>query len=357
VVAERGSVTVNMLVVADCQFVRSDVNGLTILRVRADVTRSRFNTSFRGAFAVESEGLFFSKNYIYLCRSNGVEVRSDTTDATPPLRCETVIAENVISSISVTDSESTGYQGNGVNLYKVTGVTVRDNFISGCAFSAVRANGCSDVVVSGNHCMSSGENAIFVESFRTDGTLSSRAYAAVISNNVIDGAGNGVSVGNFLDHGGRLASIVGNVVRNVTQKVIMGEEQNLYVTSGTAIGCEADAVVSGNVVETARWGLSLGTNDSTRDITATGNVIRSTMAGIGVGASTGAKAVIVANNIISGYTAGAVRVARYLGTQTSIGQANAGLVVNTSVPDLVSFTENIYQNVYVEGNVHRASAA
>ena len=36
---------------------------------------------------------------------------------------------------------------------------------------------------------------------------------AVIADNVVDGAGNGISVTNF-NEGGRLASVRGNIVRN-----------------------------------------------------------------------------------------------------------------------------------------------
>ncbi|MGO8105598.1 TIGR03808 family TAT-translocated repetitive protein, partial [Rhizobium leguminosarum] len=62
------------------------------------------------------------------------------------------------------------------------------------------------VTASSHQCRRSGETAIYVE-FAFEG--------AVVSDNMIDGAANGISIANF-DEGGRLASVTGNVVRNLT---------------------------------------------------------------------------------------------------------------------------------------------
>jgi putative cofactor-binding repeat protein len=92
----------------------------------------------------------------------------------------------------------------------------------------------------------------------------------VVSGNMIDGAANGISIANF-DKGGRLASVTGNVVRNLTLKGPYQHELGF----GIGIAAEADTLVSGNVIEGApRWGMQLGWGPYLRNLVVTGNVIR-----------------------------------------------------------------------------------
>ena len=77
---------------------------------------------------------------------------------------------------------------------------------------------------------------------------------AVIADNVIDGAGSGISVTNFKE-GGRLASVRGNVVRNCRARIAGTAPE----TEGFGIGVEADTAVAGNVIENAQTaGISAG---------------------------------------------------------------------------------------------------
>ena len=74
---------------------------------------------------------------------------------------------------------------------------IADNSVADCAFSAIRANSCGNLQVTGNTCLRSGETAIYAE-FTFEG--------AVITGNIVDGAANGISVVNF-NEGGRLAVV------------------------------------------------------------------------------------------------------------------------------------------------------
>src|SRR5690606_35792467 len=100
------------------------------------------------------------------------------------------------------DLGGTGQWGNGINVFRAGNVVVAGNMVSDCAFSAIRSNGGSNVQITGNQCLRSGDTAIYSE-FVFEGAL--------ISANVVDGAANGISIVNF-NEGGRLAVCSSNLV-------------------------------------------------------------------------------------------------------------------------------------------------
>ena len=70
---------------------------------------------------------------------------------------------------------------------------------------------------------------------------------------------------------------------------------------------EADATVSGNVIEGAPWvGILVGWGASLRDVAVQGNVVRDAPIGIGVSIAQGAGSAVIADNVISGASQGAV---------------------------------------------------
>jgi uncharacterized secreted repeat protein (TIGR03808 family) len=170
---------------------------------------------------------------------------------------------------------------------------VMNNHISDCAFTAIRANAASDVQISGNQCRRSGETAIYVE-FEFEG--------AVVSGNMIDGAANGISIANF-DKGGRLASVTGNVVRNLTLKGPYEHELGF----GIGIAAEADTLISGNVIEGApRWGMQLGWGPYLRNLVVTGNVVRASKIGCVVSVVDGIGTAVITDNVFQDTPEGAV---------------------------------------------------
>lgn len=188
----------------------------------------------------------------------------------------------------------TGQWGNGVNVYQAGNVLVADNRIVDCAFTAVRSNGGDGVQIIANQALRCGETALYSEFAFT---------GAIIANNVVDGAANGISIANF-NEGGRLAVVSGNIVRNLRAT---GPYPPQPPGFGWGIWAEADTTVTGNVVENApSYGIGLGFGPYLRDVVASGNIIRNTGIGIAVTVVDGARAAIISDNILRDTRRGAI---------------------------------------------------
>lgn len=188
----------------------------------------------------------------------------------------------------------TGQHGNGINLFRADNVLVSGNHVSDCAFSAIRANSASNVTISANQCLRSGETAIYAE-FSFEGAL--------IADNLVDGAANGILVVN-LDEGGRLSTVSGNIVRNLKRD---GPYSHDGAGFGFGIAVEADTVVSANVIEKApKWGMMLGWGPYLRNVVASANIIRDCPVGIAVSVVEGAGTTLISGNVIGGTADGAI---------------------------------------------------
>lgn len=234
--------------------------------------------------AINSSGLRISGNMISDCENNGILIwrSAEGEDGT-------IVSENRISRIGAINGGE-GQWGNGINIFRADNVTVTNNRIKDCAFSAVRSNAGSACQIMGNNCTRLGEVAIYAE-FGYQG--------AIISNNLVEEAATGISMTNF-NEGGRLAVCSGNIVRGLYLR-------DHYDKRGVGIAAEADTAVTGNVVEEAPTaGILLGWGPHLRDISATGNVVRNATIGIGVSVAEGAGHAIIADNMISGTNKGAI---------------------------------------------------
>jgi uncharacterized secreted repeat protein (TIGR03808 family) len=124
-----------------------------------------------------------------------------------------------------------------------------------------------------------------------------------VANNVVDGAANGISITNF-DNGGRLATVSGNLVRNLR---LEGPYPESGFGFGWGIGVEADTAVSGNVIDNApRAGIVLGWGPYLRGVAAIGNVVRDSAVGIAVSVAEGAQTTQISNNILQNTADGAI---------------------------------------------------
>ncbi|HUG62906.1 MAG TPA: TIGR03808 family TAT-translocated repetitive protein [Methylomirabilota bacterium] len=247
-----------------------------------------------GMWTVGSRGVSIVDNVVSDCGDGGILVHrwEDGPD-------NTIVSRNRVERIEAR-SGGTGQVGNGINIFRANGVIVADNHVSDCAFSAIRSNAGSNVQITGNQCLSSGETAIYSE-FGFEG--------AVIANNIVDGASIGISVANY-DEGGRLAAVSGNIVRNLRKGAPYPDEFGLDF--GIGISIEADTAVTGNVVEGApSLGVLVGWGPFTRNVVATGNVIRSAGVGVGVTVVEGSGSVTIASNVIVDTPGGAVRGMRW----------------------------------------------
>jgi uncharacterized secreted repeat protein (TIGR03808 family) len=153
----------------------------------------------------------------------------------------------------------------------------------------VRNNGGGNVTVTNNNVSGCGEVALYAE-FGFDG--------AAFTGNIVDGAWIGIVATNFADHGGRMAAISGNVVRNIRAGRHVGDGTE---GGGVGIMVEGDAAISGNIVDNASMaGLQLGWGPSLRDVTATGNTLRDCGVGVEISVAPGAGHATVVGNTIAG---------------------------------------------------------
>lgn len=229
-----------------------------------------------------AEALTISTNTVSHCGDGGIlvyrwEAGEDGTQ----------IVSNRVSQISA-KSDGTGQNGNGINVFRGSDITIANNKISDCAFSAIRANAASNVQILGNSCLRSGEVAVFVE-FGFQG--------AVVSNNLIETAASGISITNFND-GGRLAVCANNLLRDITGP---GPYEEPLAELGVGIAAEADTIVTSNTVESAsRYGLVLGWGPYMRNLIASQNLVRHAPVGIAASVAKGAKSALISQNILDG---------------------------------------------------------
>ena len=263
-------------------------NGVLLTRCSGQITNCHVAEIGRTAIrALDSIGLLISQNTIHSIDNNGIQVwRSEQgEDATQVLA-------NRITQIRA-KAGGDGQNGNGINVFRAGNVTVANNTISDCAFSAVRGNAASNLQITGNTCARLGEVALYAE-FGFQG--------AVISNNIVEDAAMGISVTNSSE-GGRLAVVQGNLIRNLFRRIHPEDIR------GTGIGVEADTVVQGNVIENApTLGIKIGWGRYVRNVAATGNMIRDARIGIGVSGDPAGGPVSLHGNMIVGAQAGGIRL-------------------------------------------------
>src|SRR5579883_2375312 len=272
---------------ADCVVAHGAGYGLQLVRCGGRIERSSFRGLAQSALhSLDATGLTIADNSVADCGANGLQVwRSEQGyDGA-------IVRGNRLERIRA-DPGGDGPYGNAISVFRAGGVVCTGNVIRQAAFSAIRFNSSADAVIADNNCYEIGETALYVE-FAYQG--------AVVSANLVDGASAGISVTNF-DHGGRLATVSGNVLRNLIKPPPQGGENY-----GVGVHAEADTVVSGNAVDNARFaGLTLGYGVGLRDVIATGNMINDCGFGIAVSVAPGAGGATIRDNRIVGARRGAI---------------------------------------------------
>mgnify|MGYP001765853376 CR=1 FL=1 len=274
---------VEELRVADCLIGRGTASGLLLDRCGGRVERNAIAACGAiGVFARDSRRLTIADNSVTDCGDGGILVhRAQAGDD------GTIVSRNRVERIAAR-SGGTGQVGNGINTFRAGGVAIVENRISDCALSGIRVNGGGNLRIVGNEVTRSGETALYVE-FEFTG--------AVVASNVIDTAAMGISVVNFMQ-GGRLAVVSGNLVRNITRPPPYPAE---VPGMGFGITVEADATITGNVVESVtQAGILVGWDRYLRDVAVTGNVVRGAPIGLFVSVDGAAGPAILADNLISG---------------------------------------------------------
>jgi len=273
-----------------CVIERFGGNGLMLERCGGRIAGVAIRDVGRGAiFSLDGRGLLIDGNTIERAGENGIMVwRTAKGDD------GAIIRANRILDIRA-DAGGTGEYGNAVALFRAGGVIVDGNVIRRPAYTGVRNNGGTNVVVANNNIAGCGEVALYTE-FAFDG--------ASITGNIVDGARNGIEVTNFADHGGRIAAVTGNVLRNLKAGPHPGDGS---AGGGKGIFVEGDAAIAGNIVDRAEGaGLQLGWGPSLRDVTAAGNMLRDCGVGVEISVAPGAGYATLVGNTIAGARRGAI---------------------------------------------------
>ena len=276
--------------IVDCELINSGGAGIWFEQVSGEVQGNIFrNLASTALVSFDAQGLLVAQNTISGTRNNGIEIlRHQAGDD------GTLVIDNRIEDI-VAGPGGTGQHGNAINAFRAANVIVRGNRIRNCDFSGVRGNSASNIQIIGNSMTDVREVAIYSE-FAFEG--------AVIANNTVDICAIGAVACNF-NEGGRVAVVQGNIFRNMLTKRPAPSQAG--DGAGIGIAVEADAAVTGNVIENApSYGIIAGWGKYLRDVAITGNVVRNADVGIGVSVTAGAGSALVNDNVISGAKNGAV---------------------------------------------------
>ncbi len=265
------------LVIDGCRFL-GGARGVELEACAGRVTNCDFAKQEQGAvFSIDAAGMLVSGNTVSDMGNNGIQVwRSSAGED------GTIVTGNRVQRVAARDGGS-GQNGNGISVFRAGNVLVSNNRVSDCAFSAIRSNSGSGIQIIGNSVARCEETALYAEfDFR----------GCVISGNIVEDSAFGISIANY-DVDGRLAVCNGNVIRNLRQ----GTGDPKAEVGG--IHCEADTMVSNNVIENARdFGIRLGWGKC-RNLTASANLVRGARHGIEVSAAEGAASITVSNNVIT----------------------------------------------------------
>ena len=274
--------------IADCMMVNAGGNGIMLDAIAGDVSGNTvIDAADYATFSNDAAGLRIAGNTVRGAGNNGISVwRSSPGDD------GTIVVDNRVEDTR-NRSGGSGQWGNAISVFRADNVMVRGNRINNAAYSAVRGNTASNIQIVGNTCSGLGEVAIYAEF---------GFHGAVIADNIVDGAAVGVSVTNFKDHGGRLAVVQSNLIRNLRRGRPDGSD-----VEAVGISVEADTAVTGNVIEAVKGtGIAAGWGPSLRDVTITGNLLRGADIGIAVSVVSEAGTVVIADNLIADAPLGAI---------------------------------------------------
>ena len=278
---------------SDVLIEQAPVNALKLWRSSGRVERCHFERTGHTALVSGNSiaGIDISHNVIRDAGNNGVVVWRDAAGIDGA-----IVSNNNISAVR-TDGGGSGQNGNGINVFRAGNVVVATNTLHDCAYSAVRCNSASNAQVVANNCHEIVEVALYAE-FSFEG--------AVIANNIVDGAGSGVVVTNFKE-GGRLATVQGNIIRNLVR-----HEHEVVDKRGVGIAVEADTIVNANTIEGAPTaGISIGWGQWLRQVAVNGNLIRDAGVGIAVSANGKSGSVLITGNVIGAVRHGGIRLADF----------------------------------------------
>lgn len=273
----------------DCTVLRAGGNGISLRACDGAVTGTTITDAAETAlFANDSRGLTLTSNTIRGAGNAGIAVWQSTKR-----HDGTLVADNTIEDIHARGG-GTGQNGNAVAVFRAGDVIVRQNHIRGTAFSAIRGNSAANIQILGNSARDCDDVALYSE-FDFEG--------CIMADNVVENAGSGISVTNFDYKHGRLASVRGNLLRNLKARVGSAGPQDF----GIGLHVEGDTSVVGNVIEQASLvGIRAGWGPYLRNVAITGNVLRLCATGVQVSVVKGTGSALIADNVFEQVAGGAI---------------------------------------------------
>jgi len=274
--------------ISDCTIEDAGGNAIVLERCEGHLASNMITGSADNAlFCNDNSGLVITANTIRNGGNGGIRIWQSVKR-----HDGSIVADNTIEDIEAR-AGGTGENGNGINVFRAADVIVRNNIIRRAAYSAIRGNASSNIQIIGNNCAALKETALYAE-FDFEG--------AIVADNVVDTAENGISITNF-NNGGRLSTVQGNLIRNIgVQRSGTSPED-----AGVGIGIEAETTVTGNVIENAaNAGIRAGWGPYLRNVSIAGNVVRDAGYGIAVSVAPGAGDATISGNIIAGARLGAI---------------------------------------------------
>lgn len=340
------------LQIIDCQVVNSGASGLFLWQCGGRIQGCEANSNAsRGIFSVDATGLSILSNRLDGNQDNGIAVWRYSIG-----RDGTIVRGNRISNTGNV-SGGTGQYGNGFSSYRANNLIVAENEITASAFSAIRLNSCSASQVINNQCFDAPEVAIYVEAPNGSSNPTIIYDGGIVSGNIVDLCGVGISVTN-VDAGGRRAVVANNQVTRARDNTITYPGGS-YQTYGKGIGGQGDVLITGNMVEDVQaFGISVfPTNVNSGKLgnqkifdSVTGNTVKKCGGGIAlVNSDANHGRILVGGNIINDYktdgsgVSGAIVRATYNGATDSVQRVPGS-------PDLGNDTTSSLSNVVLYRN-------
>ena len=280
---------IGALRIEDCAVLRAGGNGIRLTQCDGSVTGTAISDAAETAlFSTDARGLILTSNTIRGSGNSGIAVwQSDKRHD------GSLIADNTIEDTHAR-AGGTGQNGNAIAVFRAGNVIVRGNHIRNAAFSAIRGNSAANIQILANSCLDCDDVALYSE-FDFEG--------CIMADNVVDGAGSGISVTNFDFKHGRMASVRGNLLRNLKARAGGVQPQDF----GLGLHIEGDTAVTGNVIEQAAFaGMRAGWGPYLRNVAITGNVMRQCAVGIEVSVVKGTGQALIADNVFEQVAGGAV---------------------------------------------------
>jgi len=232
------------LAIHGCTIRNSGGRGLNLTRCGGRVAQNVIErVKAAGYFSLDSIGVDIDGNQLRECGDNGVLVWTSEAGRYEGSR----VRNNVIEDIHNV-SGGDGAYGNGVGVFNSAFVTVENNRINRCAYTAVRNNNARDVNIVGNDCKTCGEKAMYAE-FGTK--------RAAFRNNRIDDAGAGFALTNA-ERGTDVGWVTGNTITGL-RETHPDDEFGPSMFWLTGILAEKNCEIFGNTVVGSPWiGIALG---------------------------------------------------------------------------------------------------